>query len=166
MYLKFLGLVTAVILPVYNIIFPIIVDEQYSKAKDIIPLFLLFSVLSAYLGFIGNIFYALRNTKPVFFTMLISCILNVIICTRLVNLIGLNVASLSSIISLALCIQLRYIVIKRIINFKFNAKIITFFTIFLFLSNFMFLKCDLLVNIVWLILVLAITEFVFKDLGL
>lgn len=146
MYLKFLGLGTAVILPVYNIIFPIIVDEQYSKAKGIIPLFLLMSVFNAYVTFTGGIFHAIKSTMTIFYSMIVSCLLNVLMANYFVEIMGLNGASLSTLLSLLLCIVIRVVYLKKNMRFRVDFKLIVYIFSLILISSFIYIKFNNLIN--------------------
>ena len=59
-YFAFLAAGLALMLPCFNLLFPVLIGEAYREAFDTIPLFLIMAMLSAYSTFVGNIFYAIR----------------------------------------------------------------------------------------------------------
>lgn len=108
---------TVILIPFFNIVFPYIVDESYYQAKVTIPLFLVSSVISAYSTFIGNIFYAIKDTKTIFISTVLSCLLNLTLCKPLIVLWGLNGANISIILSFIFNILIRFIVLKKKFHF-------------------------------------------------
>jgi O-antigen/teichoic acid export membrane protein len=120
-YLFFLGAGTALLLPMVNILFPFLVDQSYSDVKGTIPLFLLVAMAGAYSTFVGNIFYALKDTKTIFKSMVISCLLNLALCYPLIRWLGLNGANLA--IFLSFLLNINY----PCFNFKKENKVLHVF---------------------------------------
>lgn len=117
-YFAFLAAGLALMLPCFNLLFPVLIGEAYREAFDTIPLFLIMAMLSAYSTFVGNIFYAIKDTKTIFLSMVLSCICNLIICRLLIQLWGINGANLAICLSFLLNILLRYGVLYKKIRFR------------------------------------------------
>ncbi len=64
-YLRFLMTGMAVMLPVLRLIFPWFVKGDYTGAAAYIPLFILNALISGYSAFVGNLFYAIKDTKTI-----------------------------------------------------------------------------------------------------
>ena len=79
-YQQFLTATTAMLLPLLNLIFPILVKGDYTDALSLVPSFVVVAVVSAYSSFIGNIFYAIKDTKIISISTVISAITNLAIC--------------------------------------------------------------------------------------
>lgn len=119
-YYAFLFIGIALMLPCFCIAFPILIGNNYADAYGTIPLFLVMAVLSACSTFVGNIFYAIKDTRSLFTSMLISCVCNLLLCGPLINSFGINGANLSISISFLLNIVIRYIILHKKIQIKHN----------------------------------------------
>lgn len=119
-YFLFLGLGVAGLLPFFHITFPLLIGKSYADAYDTIPIFLIMAVLSACSTFVGNIFYAIKDTRSIFSSMIISSLCNILLCRFLVVRFGINGANASICISFALNIGIRYLILARRIAIKHN----------------------------------------------
>lgn len=123
MYAKVLLLCTALALPAIKVAFPILIGEAYRSAEVTIPLFLTVAAVSAISTFIGNIFYAIKETRTIFISMVISAVTNVLLCYPLVKQFHINGANLSVLISFTVNILVRCIVLKKRIGFRLDKSI-------------------------------------------
>ena len=126
MYAKVLTLCTALALPVLKIAFPILVGTSYRSAENTIPLFLMVAMVSAVSTFIGNIFYAIKETKMIFISMVASALVNAALCYPLITCFQINGANLSILISFIVNILIRCVVLGKRISFKLDLYILTF----------------------------------------
>lgn len=126
MYAKALTLCTALALPVTKIAFPILVGTSYRSAENTIPLFLMVAMVSAVSMFIGNIFYAIKETKMIFISMVASALVNAALCYPLITCFQINGANLSILISFIVNIFIRCVVLGKRISFKLDSDILTF----------------------------------------
>lgn len=117
-YFMFLGVGIAGMLPCFRIAFPILIGENYAEAYQTIPLFLVMAILSALSTFVGNVFYAIKDTKAQFISMVISCGINLLLCKSLIERFGINGANLSICISFIANILIRYFMLKKCIGIK------------------------------------------------
>lgn len=163
LYLIFLGAGTILLIPAFNVIFPFFVDKSYSLAKDIIPLFLITTVISSYSTFIGNIFYAIKDTKTIFVSMVAACILNLILCRAFITIWGLNGANLSIAVSFLLNILIRYFILRKKIRFSFEMKSSAMLLIGIFASMLIYEKCTAWINLTWLMVCGLCLLFIFRN---
>lgn len=124
MYSKILILCTSLALPVIKIAFPILIGESYSSAEYTIPLFLVVAMISAVSIFIGNIFYAIKETKMIFISMVISALVNVALCYPLITYLYINGANISVLISFIINIFVRCVVLNKRISFRLDKSIL------------------------------------------
>lgn len=162
MYFKVLLLCTSLALPVIKIAFPILVDSGYSDAEITIPLFLIVSAISAVSTFIGNIFYAIKETKIIFISMVVSAITNVLLSNYLITNYYINGANISVLISFIVNIIIRCIVLYKRISFKLD-KSILYMLIPLAYSSFIFVKFNWKLNVLSLLTLLIFTLYYFRD---
>lgn len=163
LYFKFMCAGTALAIPVVKIIFPYMVGESYMLAAQLVPLSLITAAISAYSTFVGNIFYAIKNTKAIFISMVASSIVNLLLCNRLIRVLGLNGANLSILISFIVNIIIRDRILRYEIKFKTNIRQVFALSLWMAFSSFIFFKFGSFINIIWFIFCLALSFFVFKD---
>jgi O-antigen/teichoic acid export membrane protein len=145
MYSKFLLLCTALVLPAIKIAFPILVGRAYSSAENTIPLFLVVAAVSAISTFIGNIFYAIKETRMIFISMVVSALVNASLCYPLITRFHINGANLSVLISFIVNILVRWIVLRKKISFQLD-KSIAFMFLPLGISFAVFMTLDWKMN--------------------
>ena len=161
MYAKVLLLCTALALPLIKIAFPILVGNAYRSAETTIPLFLVVAAISAISTFIGNIFYAIKETKMIFISMVISAIVNVVLCYPLIKQFNINGANLSVLISFIVNILVRCVVLRKRIFFRLD-KSVALIILPLAISFAVFITLDWKMNLVSFIVVLAFAIFYFR----
>ncbi|MEA5092062.1 hypothetical protein SDC9_12853 [bioreactor metagenome] len=163
MYLLFLCTGAVLAIPAVKIIFPYMIDESYMAAEVLVPLSLITAVAAAYSTFVGNIFYAIKNTKAIFISMIISCVVNLLLCYWLVSVFGLNGANLSILISFIVNIIIRYRILHYLILFETNVRQVILLGAWLVLTTIFFFWFGNLVNIGWFIVCFFVALFLFKD---
>ncbi|MDY2980501.1 MAG: oligosaccharide flippase family protein [Fusobacterium sp.] len=151
LYIKFLLGCTFFILPVIKIFFPLLVNKNYYEAEKTIPLFLMVATISAISTFIGNIFYAIKETKTIFISMVISAFFNSVFCYPMIRIFGINGANITVLISFIMNIIIRWYVLKKKISFSLESNLILFI-IPLLVSFTIFLKFNIKVNAVFLLM--------------
>lgn len=162
MYSKVLIVCTSLALPVIKIIFPILVGKSYSSAENTIPLFLIIATVSAISTFIGNIFYAIKETKMIFFSMVISALVNLVLCYPLITFLGINGANISVLISFIVNILVRCVVLRKKISFTMDKRIF-YLLLPMLISIISFIYFDWKLNILVLIAMLVIMALYFKS---
>ncbi|KRN00186.1 lipopolysaccharide biosynthesis protein [Loigolactobacillus rennini] len=125
-YSQMMFLATAFILFVIRPFMSVFVSDAFYKAWMLIPL-LLFSVLySSFASFLGTNYIAAKQTMGIFYTTIISAIINVTLNLLFVPLIGANGAGLSSCISFFVMWLIRIRDTRRYISIKLNVNNIIF----------------------------------------
>ena len=163
LYMLFLGLGIVVMMPGFNVIFPLFVDESYAIAKTTIPLFLITATISAYSNFIGNIFYALKDTKTLFISMIVSCLVNLGLCYPFILLWGLNGANLSIIISFIINIAIRSVILNKKIRFSLDIKLLLLIASGILMTLAVYYRGNSILNIIWFVIVVALSAFILRD---
>lgn len=120
LYTKFLLAGLLVVTPFCYWIFELMINESYYEAKATIPYFLLVGVLSAISSFIGNVFYAIKDTKTIFISTVISAVVNVIIAFPLVKILGMNGANISAAIGFLINIIIRCCILRKKVGFRYS----------------------------------------------
>ena len=119
-------------------------------------------MISAVSTFIGNIFYAIKETKMIFISMVISALVNVALCYPLITYFHINGANLSVLISFVVNILIRCVVLGKRISFKLDKSILTLL-LPLGLSIAAFICLDWKLNIIVFCAILFTIAFYFKN---
>ena len=162
MYSKVLLLCTALALPAIKIAFPVLVGDAYGSAENTIPLFLVVAAISAISTFIGNIFYAIKETRMIFISMVVSAIANVILCYPLIMQFHINGANLSVLISFVINILVRCVVLRKRISFRLDKSTVLMF-LPLGVGSAAFIMLDWKMNVIAFIGILGFALFYFKS---
>ena len=137
-------------------------DESYSEALAIVPLALITAVVSSYSIFIGNIFYAIEKTKYIFISMIISCAVNLSLSYWLIDILGLNGANLSILISFVVSILIRDRILARQIGFKTNIVQVLLVISLFSITMYIFYEFGYIVNLIWLLSFLSVSFLSFR----
>lgn len=145
-YFLFLSAGIALLLPCFHILFPFLIGEAYQEAFSTIPPFLVMAVLSAYSTFVGNVFYAIKDTKIIFISMLLSCICNLVLCQPMIQNWGINGANFSICISFIVNIVIRSLILYKRISFKPGLMYVLLGGGMILLSTIIYLYADIVGN--------------------
>ena len=122
LYFKFLIAGMLIILPICHWVFIIMIHDNYGEAEKTVPLFLMVGVLSAISAFIGNVFYAIKDTQAIFYSTVISAICNAIIVFPSVYFWELNGSNIAATTGFIINIIIRCILLKKKIGFAYDWK--------------------------------------------
>lgn len=162
LYAKALTICTCLALPVIKIIFPVLIKGDYVSVDSTIPLFLINAMIAAVSTFVGNVFYAIKDTKTIFISMVASAALNLCIGYPLIKIWGINGANISIIISFVLNIAIRDFVLKRKVGFRFDYKILLLL-LWLIVTVLVYVYGNILFNIAFFAFTIAISLWTFKE---
>lgn len=163
-YVKFLMFGLILLMPMVVVSFPILIGNNYSAAFNLIPLYLFATVGSIFAGFLGDIFAAEKNTNILFYTTIISSVVNVVLFHVLVNSLGTQAANISLSVAYIVMIIMRLLFLKKSFTIKLNYSMIIFTSLLFIVSWFVYLRCGIIGNIIAFIAYFLITIFVFMDL--
>lgn len=149
-----IGLIIVVCMPV---VFPLMINENYSDGYKYIPISIIASYLNVLIGLISVIYLAKKNTKGIANTSIIAAIINIISHILLINKIGLYAATVSTLISFLILTIYRFVDIRKkyfTINiekkFVISALIVTSFVCACYYFNNICMNCiSMLVVIVY-----------------
>lgn len=162
LYSRFLLCGMLLLLPVCHFAFEIMIHESYEEALTTIPYFLLAGVISAISSFIGNIFYAIKETRVIFTSTIVSALVNVIIVYPLIQFIGINGANISACIGFLVNIFIRTRILKNRIQLKYDWKTTIFLLGYSAIAFYWFSYLNILQNIIMLFLHLVIVIALFQ----
>ena len=120
LYAKFLYCGALLLIPICHWVFSLMIHNTYANAESTIPLFLLAGVLSAISSFIGNVFYAIKDTKSIFVSTVAAAIVNVVIVFPSIKLFGIDGANIAACIGFLTNILIRVVILRKKIGFCIN----------------------------------------------
>lgn len=113
---------TSIILVNLKLIIKFFVADNYYEAWEYVPFLLLGVVFSSFSGFLGTNYIAAKKTKGVFKTSVIGAIINIIVNVILIPKIGINGASIGTMVSFGAIWILRVIDTKTFVDISINYK--------------------------------------------
>ena len=122
--LVFSTIVCALIISILPFVFNFIIGENFKEAYYYIPFLIIGSYFNIIVMFIGSIYIALKNTKEVSKTSILSGLINIIFNLLLIKIIGIWAAVISTIIAFLSMSIYRYFDVKKYINIHVKAKTI------------------------------------------
>ena len=162
LYSRFLLCGMLVVLPVCYLGFNIMVNDSYNGALETIPLFLFVGVISAISSFIGNIFYAIKDTKTIFISTVIAAVMNVALVYPMIKLFGINGANISACVGFFINIVIRCVILGKKIQFHFNWKISVLLLIYSLIMFIWFSYLNVWQSIIMLLLNVAVSILFFR----
>ncbi|SNU02007.1 Membrane protein involved in the export of O-antigen and teichoic acid [Ruaniaceae bacterium KH17] len=122
----FVGLVVLVsmMLPFLNAGFDVFVGAAYADAFLIIPSAILLGVASGYSNFVINMFYGLKDSKTVLWTLLASSIVNVAAIHFFIGWWGLQGANLAACLAFLVNVALLQLILRKRIQLRLSIPFI------------------------------------------
>ena len=109
------------LIPLCHIAFDVMIKNPvYAESEATIPLFLLVGVLSAISSFIGNVFYAIKDTKTIFVSTVVSALINAVIVFPAVSIWGLDGSNIAASIGFLCNVLIRTLILKKKIGFSYH----------------------------------------------
>ena len=97
-------------------VFPIMINSNYDKAYNQIPILVLAVLCNVVVGLYSAIYVAKKLTKEIAKTSIISAIVNLVVNISLIYFIGIYAASISTLVTSAVMMVWRYIDTKKYLN--------------------------------------------------
>lgn len=160
---KIFATILILMIAVIPFIFKYLVNVSFSDAYFYIPLLLSASLINVVASLYSGIYIALKKTKAVMNTSLISAIINILINIIFIKVIGLYAASFSTLISYLVIVIYRYFDLKKDILIKYDYKSIFMIILLLIITIISYYINNLVLNILWLVTVLGLLIIVNKD---
>lgn len=80
------------------LVFPILINANYSDAYYQIPIYMVAALFNVIQGLYSVIYVALKKTKEIAKTTVVSALINIAVNLLLINYIGLYAATISSLV--------------------------------------------------------------------
>lgn len=164
-----LSLLINAILPV---MFNWIIGIEYTSSYNYIPILLYANIWNVMISLIGGVYIALKRTKEIASTTIISAVINIIINFLLIKFIGLYAAALSTLIAYMSMSIYRYNDLNKYINISLNVKKIIIFSLIFIVSSILYIVKNTYLNILNIIITViyivyenkSILKVIFKSL--
>ena len=163
-YIKFLMYGLLLLLPFVYFTFPILIGKGYSAAFPLIPIYLLATVENVYSGFLGDIFAAEKKTTAVFYSTVVAAGVNVAVFHLLVGTMGVQAANIALTLGFLANIIIRIIILRKEFPLTIDYKMFLFTLILFVAGSWIYFTQGKLVNLIWLIAILVLTIYEFRDI--
>lgn len=141
------------ILVIIPIFFDMLIGSEYLSSYNYIPILLYANTWNVLICLVGGIYVAVKKTKEIATTTIISAIINILVHLFLIKKIGLYAACISTLVSYLVMAIYRSIDCKRFVNFKLDIKGLIIYTIVFLISSLLYVINNVYLNIVNLILI-------------
>ena len=119
-YLLFLVAALALLLPLVKLVFPLFVLGEYGDALSVVPLSLVVALVSGYSGFVGNIFYAIKETRAVGTSTVAAGVVAVACAPAAISLLGANGVNVSVLAGFLVNLLIRAVILGRKVGFDIS----------------------------------------------
>ena len=162
LYMKVIFGGSAIMILLLHFVFPLLIDEQYNESYKIIPLSIIATVLATFGNFISQTLGALKNTKIILYSVVISTFLNLLYVKYFVVTFGLNGVNIALIITFLVNILIRVIYLRVNKKMKFNLLLIPFFIVYLGVITLIFNSNNTVNIIIGLLITIVIFYFLLQ----
>ena len=156
--------ISLLIIAILPFVFNIIIGNDYMASYEYIPILLYSNSWNVLIGLIGGIYIAKKKTKEIANTTLVSAMLNIFINLILLKFIGLYAACVSTLLSYMIMSIYRYHDCQKYVKLKLKLKEIIFYTFVFGLASFIYLKGNLILRFISLILVIIYSVVINKNI--
>ncbi len=162
-YIRFLGMGVSLLIPMIFIIFPIMINDSYAQGKDLVPVYLMATIISSVSNFIGNTFSAIKKNSLIFITTAVGSIVNVVSVHILLPLIGVQAAGLALLLGFLANTVARLILLRKEIQIRIDWKNIGIILIMFVFVTFLYRNGNILWNLGGLGIACLVTLYVFRE---
>lgn len=106
------------------LVFPLLINKQYNRAYEQIPILMLAVLFQVIVGLYSVIYVALKKSTEIAKTSFWAAIINIGVDVALIKFIGLYAASISTLVAYATMSIYRYFHIKKYVNVPLHKKAI------------------------------------------
>ena len=139
------------------------VNESYSVGKELVPIYLMGTILSSISSFLGNTFSAIKKNNLLFLTMLLGSVANVVCIHILVPLIGIQASNIALAIGFLLLVISRIVLLKKSMTLKIDYASILLMSAAFVGATFVYTKGNLIANIAVLLAAAVLTLYIFRE---
>lgn len=148
-YLRFMGMGAAILLPFIWLIFPLMIADGYSEARNMVPLYILATIASSVSGFLGNIFTAMKKNGLLFYTTLAGSVVNILGVHFLIPRFGVQGASAALFLGFLTIIVFRILLLWNEVSIRINVRFLLLLAVVLAVACGIYFYGDLKMNAVF-----------------
>lgn len=154
--IKLIGAMCIGLISIMWIIFPILINDKFSEAFLYVPILIVASFFSVFVGLLGAIYIGLKKTKEITKTTFMSGLINIIVNLLFIKYIGVYAAAISTLLAFFTMSIYRYFSISKDVNLHINGRNIISISIF-----FIIILIIYYINITWLNIIGIIISLIF-----
>lgn len=163
-YIKSMGCGLVLMIPVIYIIYPFMINDSYNGGKELIPLYLMGTILSTISSFLGNTFSAIKKNNLLFVTMLVGSVANVASVHLLLPVIGIQASNVALMLGFALITITRIVLLKKEMKLDIEYSSVILLLITFMLVSVCYLNFGILYNFIALLIAGVLTLYLFRDI--
>lgn len=146
------------------ILFAIFINKQYNVAYNYTYILIVAGIFSMLSSNLSAVYIAAKKTKSIAVTTIIAAVCNLLIHLSLINMIGLNAATISTLLSFFILFLIRYIDVQKIVKLRIDKKYCLLFMILFIFSYLPYSINNILIKTLWLIISMVIVLLINKEL--
>lgn len=163
-YIKSMGCGLVLMIPVIYIIYPFMINDSYNGGKELIPLYLMGTILSTISSFLGNTFSAIKKNYLLFVTMLVGSVANVASVHLLLPVIGIQASNVALMLGFALITITRIVLLKKEMRLDIEYSSVILLLIMFVMVSICYLNFGMLYNFIALLIAGVLTLYLFRDI--
>ncbi|MBS4968537.1 MAG: polysaccharide biosynthesis C-terminal domain-containing protein [Lachnospiraceae bacterium] len=148
-YLRFMGMGAAILLPFIWLIFPLMIADGYSEARNMVPLYILATIASSVSGFLGNIFTAMKKNGLLFYTTVAGSVVNILGVHFLIPRFGVQGASAALFLGFLTIIVFRILLLWNEVSIRIDVRFLLLLAVVLAVACGIYFYGDLKMNAVF-----------------
>lgn len=163
-YLRFMGMGAAILLPFIWLIFPLMIADGYSEARNMVPLYILATIASSVSGFLGNIFTAMKKNGLLFYTTVAGSVVNILGVHFLIPRFGVQGASAALFLGFLTIIVFRILLLWNEVSIRIDVRFLVLLAVVLAAACGVYFYGDLKMNAVFFTIAIVLFLLSFREM--
>lgn len=163
-YLRFMGMGAAILLPFIWLIFPLMIADGYSEARNMVPLYILATIASSVSGFLGNIFTAMKKNGLLFYTTVAGSVVNILGVHFLIPRFGVQGASAALFLGFLTIIVFRILLLWNEVSIRIDVRFLVLLAVVLAVACGVYFYGGLKMNAVFFPIAIVLFLLSFREM--
>ena len=163
-YLRFMGMGAAILLPFIWLIFPLMIADGYSEARNMVRLYILATIASSVSGFLGNIFTAMKKNGLLFYTTVAGSAVNILGVHFLIPRFGVQGASAALFLGFLTIIVFRILLLWNEVSIRIDVRFLVLLAVVLAVACGVYFYGDLKMNAVFFPIAIVLFLLSFREM--
>ena len=146
------------------IVYNVVIGNEYISSYNYIPILLYANCWNIMISLLGGIYIALKRTKEIASTTIMSALINLVVNICTIKFIGLYAATISTLIAYFSMAIYRYFDCKKYVKLKIDKKEIPIFTLVFLFSMILYYINNFYLNIINIIFAILYSFHVNKEI--